>query len=188
MCSATMTDLRALRPLDARPAVLPDHDLRFNVPGIRGVEPSYASVEPAEGACVHGVLYDLSEEDFSRVCLTEAVPFAYRVHRCRCRPYVSREESNAEDGTIGVTKYGDGVAAYTLRAANRALRAQPASRDVPPSQQYLNVLLRGASEFQLDERYVEKLLGQRTSSTLLGGISESMLDMAILRKQLLPAN
>eukprot|EP00566_Odontella_aurita_P022843 CAMPEP_0113561894 /NCGR_PEP_ID=MMETSP0015_2-20120614/20226_1 /TAXON_ID=2838 /ORGANISM="Odontella" /LENGTH=140 /DNA_ID=CAMNT_0000463733 /DNA_START=261 /DNA_END=683 /DNA_ORIENTATION=+ /assembly_acc=CAM_ASM_000160 len=46
MCSATMTALRGLNPLASTAAVLPGHELRFNVPGTPLVEPSWASVEP----------------------------------------------------------------------------------------------------------------------------------------------
>lgn len=193
MASATMTDLRGLNPVARTAAVLPGHRLRFNVPGTPLVEPSWASVElePAEDAAqerdgdycspeVHGVLYRLTEDDFSSVLRSEGVPFGYTVHRCRVVPYrgnaggagaravrrsaaaaigggaASNEDNNnnntGEDGGEG--EGAGSVFAYTLRASRREWREGP---DVPPSRSYLDVLLRGAEEFRLDASYVEGL-------------------------------
>lgn len=227
MASSTMINLRNLSPLASSAAVLPQHELRFNIPGVPGVEPSSASVEPTtstsasndivnddddddEHDVAHGVLYKLTEEDFATVCSTEGVPFAYSLHRCRVIPYVgdgtcagqdalSRATAlkkgetamTAEDGrgsTSGTTSIQSttttndsvGVAAFTLRAARPAWRKQ--GRDIPPSQSYLNVLLRGAKEFKLDESYVQKLENVKVGRTWIGnGLSEEMLRMAELR-------
>ena len=62
MCSATMTALRGLRPAASTAAVLPGHELRFNVPGLPGVEPSWASVEPV-GAAAGATLESTDEND-----------------------------------------------------------------------------------------------------------------------------
>ena len=105
MALSTMTDLRNIQPLSYSPAILPNHELVFNLPGIPFVEPSWASVEPTSTSTsistsksksndyentnfVHGVLYQLSEQDFQQICQTEGVPFAYRLHRCEPIPYV----------------------------------------------------------------------------------------------------
>ena len=46
MFSSTMIELRQLQPISSTAAVLPGYRLRFNVPGLPGIEPSWASVEP----------------------------------------------------------------------------------------------------------------------------------------------
>ena len=202
MCSDTMTALRNLNPLASTAAVLPDHELRFNVPGMKFIEPSWASVEPsdAEGRSttrgsndigqkwtktqspvVHGVLYSLTEEDFASVCQTEGVPFAYTLHRCRVLPYNGNGKDAGRKAMQDETT--NSIPAYTLRASSKAYRAQPKSADAAPSQSYVNVLIRGAKEFGLDAEYVQMLETMETGRTIGGGTAERMLDAAIKRKE-----
>lgn len=209
MASATMTDLRNLSPLASTAAVLPAHRLAFNVPGTPFVEPSWASVEPSGpdfplgggdggenakewcGDVCHGVLYKLSESDFDSVCRTEGVPFGYSLHRCRVIPYTGNGESAGEgrmNETLQKIAGGDtepvskwGVSAFTLRAARKEWRR---ADDIPPSRSYMNVLLRGAREYKLDDEYVRKLQSTPVGKTLIGdGIAESMLTNAEARKR-----
>jgi len=149
----------------------------------------------------HGVLYKLTEEDFLRVCSSEGVPFGYTLHRCRVVPYMGNQEragyhalqdqlipiqdndnitgnDNANDN--GSTKSQEmtlarSVFAYTLRASRKEWRE---AKDIPPSRAYLNVLIRGAEEFQLDVDYLEYLKGIVPGDTIGGGIAELMLEAA----------
>jgi len=192
MCSSTMEKLRNLSPLASTAAVLPGHTLRFNIPGFPLVEPSSASVEPIDeimdvgkfiekGELVHGVLYKLTEEDFASVCSTEGVPFAYSLHRCRPIPYSgdgkhAGEESLRKLDDLNMTSKKWGVSAFTLRAARSTWRQ---GNDIPPSQSYLNVLIRGAKEFALDRSYLEKLQQIEAGRTFPGnGLSEELLRRA----------
>lgn len=183
MALSTMTNLRKLHPLASTAAVLPHHRLRFDIPGIPLVEPSFASVQPAERIgkndidVVHGVLYKLTEEDFVKVCQTEGVPFSYRLHRCRPIPY-SGDGKIA--GCTALEAHRDSnekpsISALTLTAAPSAASA----KDIAPSQAYLNVLLRGAKEFSLDSSYVKKLERIKAGRTIFGiGLAENMLTAA----------
>ena len=197
MCSSTMINLRNLSPLASTAAVLPAHTLRFNIPGLPLVEPSSASVEPIVGMdknkimdvgaiierdeLVHGVLYKLSEKDFAAVCSTEGVPLAYSLHRCRAIPYTgdglrAGEESLRNVGDINIASNEWGVSAFTLRAARQTWRR---GKDIPPSQSYLNVLIRGAKEFALDGSYLEKLQQIEAGRTFAGnGLAEELLRRA----------
>ncbi|KAL9179641.1 hypothetical protein ACHAXT_008931 [Thalassiosira profunda] len=174
MASSTMINLRSITPLASSAAVLPGHALRFNIPGMPGVEPSSAAVEPAaEQDVVHGVLYSLSEGDFATICSTEGVPFAYSLHRCRVVPYTGDGKSAGKEALDRAAKASGqstsnnnlGVPAFTLRASRRQWRQ---GMDIPPSQSYLNVLLRGAKEFALDQSYVEKLESIPVGRTFVG--------------------
>ena len=89
MASSIMINLRNISPLASSVAILPGHALRFNIPGVPGVEPSLAAVEPTnsdavekEQVAVHMVLYKLTKEDFATICQTEGVPLGYSLHRC----------------------------------------------------------------------------------------------------------
>lgn len=190
-----MINLRNLSPLASTAAVLPAHTLRFNIPGLALVEPSSASVEPIDGTdeimnvgkiiekgqLVHGVLYKLTEEDFASVCSTEGVPLAYSLHRCRPIPYsgdgkLAGEESLRKLNDLNIPSKEWGVAAFTLRAARTSWRQ---GNDIPPSQSYLNVLIRGAKEFALDESYLEKLQRIEAGRTFPGnGLAEELLRRA----------
>lgn len=189
MCSSTMINLRNISPLVSSAAMLPAHELRFNIPGIRGVEPSSASVEPVDcdDEIVHGTLYKLSEEDFNIICRTEGVPFAYSLHRCRVVPYTGDGKRAGEEKLQKILntsaaneKYLDksdiGVSAFTLRAARNEWRK---GQDIPPSKSYLNVLIRGAIEYKMDEAYVNKLKSIQVGKTWVGdGMAEEMLRLA----------
>ena len=205
MYTSTMINLRGIQPISSTAAVLPKHTLRFNIPGVRFIEPSSASVEPINDMSsseddVHGVLYKLSEEDFATIYSTEGVPFAYNLHRCFVIPYLGNGRSagyTAMQKALGISIDTDtdtnnipnsnseqstdmsnfGVSAFTLRASRREWRRQ--RKDIPPSQAYLNVLLRGANEFSLDEDYIQKLNSVKVGRTLVGnGLAEDLLRVA----------
>jgi hypothetical protein len=191
-----MTKLRKINPISSTAAILPNHTLRFNIPGIPYIEPSYASVEPTSSSSqetnVHGVLYVLTPKDFATICQTEGVPFIYSLHRCLVVPYVGNGKtagrdkllqktttanSNAESTTAATTRDKKIVSAFTLRATSNKNRQ--VGYNIPPSQLYINVLLRGAIEFQLDEKYYQELENINVSTKIFGnGISEMMLQIA----------
>ncbi len=193
MASSTMTALRNVSPVASTAAVVPNHRLAFNVPGTPLIEPSWASIEPSDNDVCHGVLYKLTEEDFRIVCETEGVPFGYTLHRCRVIPYRgngedagykaldkvltsnANQEEDHDQGTANVRNRQGTVAAFTLRASRKEWRK---GKDIPPSRAYLNVLIRGAEEFQIDGEYVDKLRGITPGRTLGNGIAETMLQAA----------
>ena len=178
MASSTMTNLRGLTPIACTAAVLHDHRLAFNIPGTPFIEPSWASVAVETGSVVHGVLYKLTEEDFAKVCQTEGVPFAYKLHRCRVVPYVGNGRTAGKEASSD--EESQCVPAFTLCAGSRNLRKE---QDIPPSQSYLNVLLRGANEFLLDSDYIEYLENIKCADNVIGnGFAEKLLQFAEMRK------
>jgi phage replication-related protein YjqB (UPF0714/DUF867 family) len=60
--------------IDPRPATLADHDWLINQRGV-------ATVEPFNGALVHGVLWQISEHDLATLDRAEGVPVRYRRDR-----------------------------------------------------------------------------------------------------------
>lgn len=186
MCSSTMTKLRSLNPVFSSAAVLPQHNLRFNVPGTSFIEPSWASVEPVSDSeipkNIHGVLYKLTEEDFTKVCNSEGVPFAYTIHRCRVIPYFGNGKTAGADALESNSLKDRSIFAYTLRAARPQWRQM--KEDIPPSKSYLNVLIRGALEYQLDEEYVQELRSVIPGRTIGNGIAEFTLEAAEQRSKL----
>lgn len=210
MCLSTMKSLRNIDPIAAIPAILPSHELMFNVPGVQFVEPSWASVEPTTTNddnnnnenetknVVHGVLYKLTPSDFVSMCSTEGVPFAYTLHRCRPIPY---KADGIDAGEQTLTKYLNikekennkdndvfSVPAYTLRAGTIYQNNRKNNKYIAPSQSYLNVLIRGAKEFNLDRSYIQKLESIEPNKNVVysnGGVgfAENMLLQAERRRR-----
>ncbi|HTY30956.1 poly-gamma-glutamate hydrolase family protein [Mycobacterium sp.] len=70
--------LRCPGAADPRPAVLADHDWLINQRGV-------ATVEPFAGAQVHGVLWQISDDDLAALDSAEGVPVRYRRDRLTVR-------------------------------------------------------------------------------------------------------
>lgn len=180
VAQSTMVNLRNLQPIAYTPAMLTDHRLAFNIPGISYIEPSSASVEPItkiaygddENCVVHGILYKLTQDDFATVCSTEGVPFTYALHRCHVIPYEA-DGMNAGQRVLESQNFKT-IPAYTLRAAPQKWRESP---DIPPSQSYKNVILRGAKESRLDSSYIKRL-EEVECDRRASGFSEEILSVA----------
>jgi phage replication-related protein YjqB (UPF0714/DUF867 family) len=71
---ATQMALRCPDAADPRPAVLSDHDWLINERGV-------ATVEPFAGNQVHGVLWQVSDQDLATLDRAEGVPVRYRRDR-----------------------------------------------------------------------------------------------------------
>lgn len=178
MVPKTMTVLRDLSPLSSTAAVLPKYMLRFSVAGIPWIEPSAAAVERCFDQQVHGVLYELTQEDFERVGSTEGVPFGYQWQSCQVYPYVGDDSRTA--GEEALRTAASSVSAYTLVATF------PTKTDIPPAKAYRDLLIEGAKLWKLDDNYVQKLEAMPFASNLLfkDGLAKALLDGAELRKAL----
>ena len=144
MASSVLQGRRGLRPvLPPVGGIVRGHELRFTVPGVPFVEPSFASLErsPRADAVCHGVLYSLTVADWLRLCASEGVPTGYRVV------------------TVPVERYDGGVvSAYSLTAG---LLRSPV--DLPPSPRYLGLLQDGAEQVGLRPEWQQKLREIETS-------------------------
>jgi Gamma-glutamyl cyclotransferase, AIG2-like len=147
----TMTSLRRIQFVNSTAAVLPGYKLRFNIPGIPALEPSWACVEKCTEDNVHGVLYTLTPQDFARLSFSEGVPFGYQWRVVDVVPYQGDGDTA---GRIAMSSSSDCLSqAYTLVSNNPWLPR----RDIPPSKAYRGLLIRGAKDFQMDRDYIDKL-------------------------------
>jgi cation transport regulator ChaC len=123
---------RGMRPIQARPALLENYGLRFNLavgPGERGV----ANLEAQAGACTWGVLYLITVEQSEHLDRTEGVPRAYR--------------------RIPVSAIVDGneqISAFTYQSDRVRLGRKPSPR-------YLGLLIEGAVQHGLPPGYLRCL-------------------------------
>lgn len=168
----TIEGLRALQPINATAAVLPDYELGFEIQGNALIEPSAASVRPKAGAVVHGVVYTLSDSDFARLGWSEGFPFVYRWQECNVYPYYG----DSDCAGSASLKESTPVTAYTL-CATRTF-----GKDIPPSPSYLAILRKGAQYWKLDASYQKELSMIQIADNLLirDGIAGSILELAKL--------
>jgi gamma-glutamylcyclotransferase len=123
---------RGMSPIQARPALLENYRLRFNLavgPGERGV----ANLEARAGACTWGVLYLITVEQSEHLDRTEGVPRAYR------RIPVSAIVDGSEQ-----------IAAFTYQSDRISLGRKPSSR-------YIGLLIEGAVQHGLPPGYLRYL-------------------------------
>lgn len=134
---------RIIEPL---PGKVEGYRLAFNMRG-GGAEPSFAAAERCRGGELHGCVYDLSREQFGRLCLSEGllppVPVLPQAGAYRAIP-------------VDVQLYGGGaVEAVTLEAT--PLAKTLFGKDVLPSERYLNIMRTAAREVGLAEDWVRLL-------------------------------
>ena len=166
-----MKALRRIEPLDATAAVLPDYELRFDGSEASRLEPSAAFVHPRQRKEVHGVLYTLSAEDFSKVGRTEGVPFAYRWKKCKVYPYIG----NGQEAGKEAIKTGEPVDdTYVLISPNLG------DKHIPPSSSYLGLIKEGAINWGFDKSYQEELQNVEEAKNLIipQGLSGLLLQVA----------
>eukprot|EP00873_Tetraselmis_striata_P022471 jgi/Tetstr1/442735/TSEL_030824.t1 len=136
--SEVLEGRRGIKPMDMRPGLVQDYRLAFNMPGMPGVEPSFASVEPAQGCEVHGAVFTLDWQGWLRVCQSEGVPFGYGVE------------------PVAVSLYtGDTIEALTLRTSP-SIRV-PREKETRPSARYFALIYHGAMERGLRAEWQQEL-------------------------------
>lgn len=129
--SSRVLAARHVTPLSREVATLPDYRLVFQERGVPIVEPAFASIEPASGDRVHGVLLQLERAAFARIDSTEGP--GYRL--------LDVEVIGRSSGRVRAT-------AYTSSRPVRGLL---------PSRRYLELLCEGARENGLPDDYVRRL-------------------------------
>ena len=126
---------RRLRPISTMTGFVRDERLAFNMPGFSLLEPSFASISPANGQECHGAVFELSLADWAKLCLSEGVPWGYRVREVQVELYT-----------------GEMVRAWTLSAG-----ALSSPVDIPPSERYLSLIRLGAQELGLTRAWQEQI-------------------------------
>jgi AIG2-like family len=140
--SSRVLRARHVRPLSSEAARLDGFRLVFGEPGVPLLEPVFASIDPAEGESVYGVLLRLLAEDFTRIDATEGP--GYDVLRV------------------------DVVGSVNGPVRARAFRTRDPVRGRRPSRRYLDLMRSGAREHGLPERYVQRLDAEPCGAVLPG--------------------
>ena len=122
------------------PGVAKNHRLAFNMKGFVPLEPAMGGCEPCDNMECHGALCEVTAENYEKIWKSEGG---------------GQKRPGYEEIIVDVYPYGkaEAVKAVTLRAADHArLRT-----DASPSQRYMDIIVAGAKELNLDENYVKKL-------------------------------
>jgi hypothetical protein len=131
-------------PRSQTPVTVPGFRLLFGLAAIPPVEPVMADVAPADGALLHGVLYEFSAYDYESLCMSEHCAIhapSYVEEVVLAHPY--------ENGRPPVMA--------TLFIHARPERRVPESLEVYPSRRYLGLILSGAKDAGLDPLYIQML-------------------------------
>lgn len=129
MARRVLVRRRRIHPLDSVPARLDDHALRFSLRGLPFVEPAFATIVPAPGESMFGVLHTLTKPDLARLDRIEA----------------------SYDRVDVVVTTSDGPVPATAYRARRFVAERP------PSRRYLHLLIEGAKEHGLPDAWIEAL-------------------------------
>lgn len=137
MQSATLRGRRGIAYRQALPGRLDGWRLVLDKPGLIPAGASFANVIPDPGASVHGVLFEMCEDDLAHLDLTEGVLIG-----------------NYERVPVTVWPLGAGdaeaIVAYTLTSSRRDPQRLPTRR-------YMALLIEGAEEHGLPAEYVAYL-------------------------------
>ncbi len=103
-----------------------------------------SSIQPHHGETIWGILYELSEADLASADRYEGFRAPGDQHNLYDRDHVTVELVRPDDGSV------------PRRVRAWAYFARP-SNPSPPSQRYLDVVLRGARHHRLPEEYIARL-------------------------------
>ena len=134
----TLVTRRKIVPGKVEPACLEGYELVFDQAGIPLIEPSFANLKSAAGACVHGVAYALSAKQLEELDALEGGG-AY--------DHIEVDLQLASGAVVS------GVSYVTDDRVEGRL----------PSQRYMSLLLRGAREQGLPADWLARLEEQRTA-------------------------
>lgn len=149
--SPSQLKLKQVHSHSSRKGVLRDTLLLFDLAYASLVEPSYANLQRKAGAATHGVLYELETRDMEAMDRMEGNGRSYIREEFTCdlypgEPTLPTDDCNP-DGSIRVS-------AYICHPNNLS---KVVLKDTPPSQRYLDVLIRGAKHHGIDSKYVSWL-------------------------------
>ncbi len=107
------------------------HAMKFNLPGLQSIEPSFANLIVAGGEVAYGVVHEVSKRSLRAVLGSESDLYTM----------VEREVRLAS---------GQIVIAHTLLGVDHG-------EEATPSQRYLDIMIQGARENHLPQTYIHSL-------------------------------
>ena len=143
MSVANVENKKGLKVLDYEVGVVKGYKMCFNIPAMSKVEPTFANANKASEDEIHGVAIKISEEDMTTLDAQEHYPILYDKVTVTVEGYSGRKIENCS--------------MYTNTKENLL----PLEKQYTSSR-YLNLLIRGAFEANLNKEYIEKLNKTKT--------------------------
>jgi gamma-glutamylcyclotransferase len=137
MQSATLRGRRGIAYRRALPGRLEGWRLVLDKPALIPVGGAFANIIPDPTAAVHGVLFEITEDDLAHLDLTEGVLLGNYE-----RVPVTVQPLTPPDAEV--------IVAYTLTSERR-------DPNQLPTQRYMRLLIEGAEEHGLPEEYIARL-------------------------------
>jgi len=132
---------RPIRPLKKEVAVLKDYRLVFNYySSTRGG--GVANIVESEGDEVWGILMELNEKDYKKIMKKEGAPYCYK------------------EITVSVIAR-DGRTVHDVKTF-KVVEELEEDRHVPPTREYLNLLVEVAEKYNFPEWYIRMLRSIKT--------------------------
>jgi len=159
---------RQINPIRSKPAILSNYALCFNLFGAPLLEPLFANIRPQASSEVHGVMYELSHEDWIRLKNFEG----------RAEEAEQEDPENHEGGYICtrfpvITYDGEHHECFAFICPDSAASVVSPSSFIArccrlslyPSTRYLNLLREGSKEHDLNPNYIKALIDQPSLTT-----------------------
>ena len=143
MSVANVENKKGLKVLDYEVGVVKGYKICFNIPAMSKVEPTFANANKASEDEIHGVAIKISEEDMTTLDAQEYYPILYDKVTVTVEGYSGRKIENCS--------------MYTNTKENLL----PLEKQYTSSR-YLNLLIKGAFEANLNKEYIEKLKKTKT--------------------------
>lgn len=151
MSSKVLTGRRKIKPISSEPAILYDYELAFTLRGVPYIEPCFGNIEYNKNSCVHGLLHKMTSYDFMRLMSSEAGSNETK------HGYIAKE-------VTCVTYDGKKIIARALQCVDGSRQYVKKHELLYPSQRYMNLLINGAIEYNLDKQYISWLKSYPTQS------------------------
>mmetsp|Transcript_14705 Transcript_14705/g.14137 ORF Transcript_14705/g.14137 Transcript_14705/m.14137 type:complete len:346 (-) Transcript_14705:11-1048(-) len=117
-----------------------DHRLAFNMRGFLPLEPSMGGIEECKGSCCHGALMEMTATEYQKIWMSEGG---------------GQADPGYQEVIVTAFPYGSekSVQAIVLQTAKR----MKLLTDAPPSARYMDIIIKGATELNLSQEYIDNL-------------------------------
>ncbi|MES2826100.1 MAG: gamma-glutamylcyclotransferase family protein [Pseudomonadota bacterium] len=131
MSARYLANIRKVRAIETKPAIVNGYALIFNLKGVNFLEPGFANILANENEYVEGVVHRVKRVDLARILKSE--PVEYKII------------------DIDATVDGRTITAKSL------LYVSASTQTYRPSKRYLNILTRAATQHGLSEEYIARI-------------------------------
>eukprot|EP01083_Nonionella_stella_P303671 1052084_1 len=147
MSYSNLTNVKGIKPISMFRGIIQDMKLTFSLQSILGEV--FANLEACDGVDVHGVILELSQTDMNRMVRIER-----GYDRRTMNAYYYPEDVQTQSLSTNLAKV------EVFIADQNSKNTKETTQEMLPSKNYLQTLLNGANEMQLQKSYFDQLAKQ----------------------------